>query len=317
MEGDKMAAEDLAARLDGLLSFPITPMTADGDIDGIRFRRHIDDQLDTEPAAIFPCCGTGEFFSLTLAEYEELIGAAVEEAAGRVPVIAGTGYGTRQAIEFAMVAERAGADGLLVLPPYLVQAPQAGLVAHYEQLARSTRLALILYQRANAVLSPATLSRLAETLNIIGLKDGCGDLEHLTRQRLATGDAMLFFNGMPTAEMSAPAFASVGACSYSSAALNFVPEIATSFYEAFRLNQRERVETLLDGFYRPLVDLRDTVPGYAVALVKAGLKVRGMAAGDTRPPLMAPSAQHEAQLRRIIEDGLSLVESGAGPTTAC
>jgi 5-dehydro-4-deoxyglucarate dehydratase len=121
----------------------------------------------------------------------------VEQARGRLPLIAGTGYGMPWAGEFARAAEEGGADGLLVMPPYLLTPEPAGLEAHDRALAGATRLGLILYQRDNAVFSPASLLRLAELPNTIGLKDGLGQMERLLRQRQALGNRLCFMNGMP------------------------------------------------------------------------------------------------------------------------
>src|SRR5690349_7604751 len=161
----------------GVLSFPLTSFHDDGTLDPDGFRAHLATQLEWGPGAVFPACGTGEFFSLDEDEYRQVVTVAVEEAAGRVPVVAGTGYGWAQAARFARIAQEAGADALLVLPHYLVAAPQAGLVAQLEQIAARTRLPLIAYQRGQVAYSPASLRRIADIPNVIGLKDGHSDLD--------------------------------------------------------------------------------------------------------------------------------------------
>lgn len=302
-----IAAQELAPRLQGLLSFPITPFTAANEIDLPRFREHIQYMAGQSPAGLFVCGGTGEFYSLNLAEYHTLVRAAVLEAGGRLPIVAGVGYGTRMAIDFAKAAEEAGADGLMVLPPYLLQAEQAGLYQHYRAIAEATRLGVILYQRDNAIFAPATVQRLAELPNVIGFKDGYGDMERLLRIRLAVGQELLMLNGMPTAELSAPAFLGLGVLSYSSAVFNFVPEISWAFYHAATTGDATARDRLLEGFYRPFAELRDRVKGYAVALVKAGVGITRQPAGPVRSPLLDPTAEHAAELRAIVERGLALV----------
>src|SRR5207248_6770540 len=113
--------------------------------------------------------------------YEAAVSAAVEVCAGRVPVVAGVGYGTSLAVRMTEMARQAGADGALVLPPYLARPGQAGLLRHYECISDSTDLPLILYQRDNAVFGPPTVARLAARPNILGLKDGHGDLDLMQR----------------------------------------------------------------------------------------------------------------------------------------
>ena len=120
---------------------------------------------------------------------------------GARPSSPAAGYGTRTAIEYAQEAERLGADGLLLMPPYLVEASQEGLRAHITAICQATRLGVIVYNRANCRLAAATTARLAaDCPNLIGFKDGVGDLELLAATRAAVGDRLLFINGMPTAE---------------------------------------------------------------------------------------------------------------------
>src|SRR3954471_23129219 len=123
----------LARRLDGLLFFPVTAFDADGRVDPDAYRQHLKSRIAAGPAAVFACCGTGEFFSLGVEEYEACVRVAVEESAGRLPVIAGVGYGAGVARPFSRAAEAAGADGLLAMPPYLVNGTVAGLNEHYRQ----------------------------------------------------------------------------------------------------------------------------------------------------------------------------------------
>lgn len=297
--------EELRARLNGMFAFPVTPFGEDGQINLLPYRELLQNMVNHQPAALFVCGGTGEFFSLDLSEYRALVKAAVEVARGQVPVVAGAGYGTRLATEFVTAATEAGADGVLVLPPYLLNAEQDGLFEHYRAIANSTPLGIIIYQRDNAIFTPATVSRLAGVPNIIGFKDGSGDMERLHRIRHAIGDRMAFMNGMPTAEMSAGAFLGNGISSYSSAVFNFVPEISHAFYNALIARDEPRSQKLVEAFYRPLVEIRDRKKGYAVSLIKAGVRIMGRAVGLARPPLVNPTPQDEADLKSVIDRGLA------------
>lgn len=291
----------------GVLSFPLTSFHDDGSLDPDGFRAHVADRLATAPGALFPACGTGEFFSLDEDEYRQVVTVAVEEAAGRVPVVAGTGYGWAQAARFARIAEEAGADALLVLPHYLVGAPQEGLVAQLEQIAARTRLPLIAYQRGQVAYTPASLRRIADIPNVIGLKDGHSDLDRLQRLTLAAPQGFLFFNGAATAEIQARAYATVGVPAYSSAVHAFAPEIANAFFTALRAHDDKAMDRLLRDFYVPFVELRDRVPGYAVSLVKAAARLRGGPVGPVRAPLTDPSPADLADLRALLATGLDLV----------
>ncbi|MCU1551916.1 MAG: 5-dehydro-4-deoxyglucarate dehydratase [Glaciihabitans sp.] len=289
------------------MSFPLTPFSADGTaIEPEIFRVHVRRQIDAGAAAIFPCCGTGEFFSLTEDEYATLVGIAVEEAAGTVPVISGAGYGWPTAARYAERATEAGADGLLVLPHYLVTAPQSGLVAHIRELAERTQLPMVLYQRDQVKYSTAALVELGSVPNVIGLKDGHSDLDQLQRLRLAMPESFLMFNGAQTAEMQARQYGSIGIVAYSSAVHSFAPEIASSFFVALRDGDSERVDLLLRSFYLPFVELRDRQLGYSVALVKAGARMRGENLGPVRAPLVDPAAEDLEDLETLLRLGLTL-----------
>ncbi|MCX4860340.1 5-dehydro-4-deoxyglucarate dehydratase [Streptomyces canus] len=291
----------------GVLSFPLTSFHDDGTLDPDGFRAHVAAQIATGPGALFPACGTGEFFSLDEDEYRQVVTIAVEEAGGRLPVVAGIGYGWAQAVRFARIAEEAGADALLVLPHYLVAAPQDGLVAQLEQIAARTRLPLIAYQRGQVAFGVGAFRRVAEIPGVIGLKDGHSDLDRLQRLTLAAPEGFLFFNGASTAEIQARAYATVGVPAYSSAVHAFAPEIANAFFTALRDGDDGMVGKLLRDFYVPLVELRDRVPGYAVSLVKAAARLRGRPVGPVRAPLTDPSALDLADLERLLASGLDLV----------
>jgi 5-dehydro-4-deoxyglucarate dehydratase len=290
-----------------VLSFPLTNFDKAGGLDLPGYRDYVAGQLDAGPGAVFPCCGTGEFFSLAEDEYAELIRATVEAAAGRVPVVAGVGYGWAQAARFARIAEDAGADALLLLPHYLTEAPQDGLLEQVRQVAARTALPLIVYQRSQVRFTAATLERLLEIPNVIGLKDGHGDLDRLQRLTLCAPPDFLFFNGFATAEIVARPYAAVGVPAYSSAGHAFAPEIADGFFAALRAGDHTRVQELLRGFYRPLAELRDRVPEYAVSLIKAAARLRGRPVGPVRAPLTDPGPDDLAALDELLTAGRDLV----------
>lgn len=313
--GRAVTSAPLAARLQvpsGPLFFPVTAYGPDGSLDLDTYRAHVRRGVEAGAAAVFACCGTGEFHALTPEEFEACVRAAVAETAGRVPVVAGAGYGTALAVRYARLAEAAGADGLLAMPPYLVLAAQEGLLRHYRELAAATSLPMIVYQRDNAVFTPETVVGLARTEGIVGLKDGLGDLDLMQRivsaVRTEVPGDFLYFNGLPTAEQTQLAYRALGVTLYSSAVFCFAPEIALAFHRALAAGDDTTVHRLLDGFYRPFVELRAQGRGYAVALVKAGVRLRGLDVGEVRPPLSEPSEDHVKQLAQVIERGHALLE---------
>ncbi|MEV5687119.1 5-dehydro-4-deoxyglucarate dehydratase [Streptomyces sp. NPDC052164] len=314
-----MTSAPLAARLTrvaGPLFFPVTAYGPDGTVDLDTFRAHVRRGIDAGAAAVFACCGTGEFHALTQEEFRLVVAAAVEETAGRVPVVAGAGYGTALAIQYAKLAEEAGADGLLAMPPYLVVADQEGLLSHYAALAAATSLETIVYQRDNAVFTPQTVVALVQTPGVIGLKDGYGDLDLMQRIVSAVrtqlpGEDFLYFNGLPTAELTGLAYRGIGVTLYSSAVFAFAPDIALAFYRALDSGDDGLVNSLLDRFYRPLVELRGKGRGYAVSLVKAAVRLQGLDVGEVRTPLTEPPAAHIKDLVEIIASGRAVLEEHA------
>jgi 5-dehydro-4-deoxyglucarate dehydratase len=300
--------------LDGVLFFPVTPFTESGDVDTERLAAHVAKGVDAGPGGVFIACGTGEFHALDTDELRTIVRTAVEVVDGRVPVYAGAGGAIAQAKTFARAAEEAGADGLLLLPPYLVEMPQAGLIDYTRAVAGATRLPVIVYNRNNARYTEASAVEVARIDNVVGFKDGAGDLDQVARivravtdDLAATGKPFQFFNGLPTAEVSQQAYRAIGVTLYSSATFAFAPDIAMAFYRALETDNEAMVAALLREFFHPLVRLRDTVPGYAVSLIKAGVALEGIDAGPVRPPLIVPSAEDIAELRDIIASGRAVL----------
>ncbi|WP_018637635.1 5-dehydro-4-deoxyglucarate dehydratase [Parafrankia elaeagni] len=295
---------------DGILFFPVTPFDAAGAVALDVFESHLAARLPFGPGAVFPACGTGELHALSAAEAGAVVRRAVDVVAGSIPVVAGTGGPLGLAIELAGTAERAGADALLVLPPYLVQGPQAGLVAYVEAVLAASSLPVILYHRGTAQYSPETVRRLAANPRVIGFKDGVGDLARAQETVLAVAeeraDGFAFFNGLLTAELSQAAYRGIGMPLYSSAAFAMAPEVALAHYAAYRAGDEGARQRILTVFYRPLVALRDEVPGFAVSLIKAGLRLRGLDVGSVRPPFVDPTPEQLDRLARILDAGLTV-----------
>ncbi|MEE2057107.1 5-dehydro-4-deoxyglucarate dehydratase [Rhodococcus artemisiae] len=309
--------------LDGVLFFPVTPFGPDGEVDYDRLAQHLERGVAAGPGGVFIACGTGEFHALGLAEYGRIVKRAVEIVAGRVPVFAGAGGSLIQAKEFAVSAEQHGADGILLLPPYLVTMPPAGLTEYTRAVAASTDLPLIVYNRGNAVFDETSAVEVAQLPTVIGLKDGTGDLDNVSRIVIAVKDALagtgkdfLFFNGLPTAEITQQAYRAIGVTLYSSATFAFAPELALAFYNSLENGDNDLTEALLRSFFHPLVRLRNCVPGYAVALVKHGVTMEGVDAGSVRAPLVNMSAEHQEELARITAAGRAVVAGALAASAA-
>ena len=297
-----MSPEEFAKKIGaGLLSFPVTHFSAASTFDEDAYRAHLDWLLEHKPAGLFAAGGTGEFFSLTLDEFSAVVSAAVEQTNHRVPVVAGCGYGTAMAKQFAKAGEAAGADGILLLPPYLLKADPAGLVAHVEAVCAATKLGVIFYNRDNAILNDVWLEKLCERCpNLVGFKDGYGDIELMTRIYARMGDRLTYVGGLPTAETFALPYLEMGVTTYSSAIFNFLPQFAQDFYAAVRRRDHAVVYRELRDFVLPYIDIRNRRKGYAVSIVKAGMRAVGRPAGPVRTPLTDLDANEMDALTKLI-----------------
>lgn len=293
---------DLAAQLkSGLLSFPVTHFTDDLAFDEGAYRKHLSWLAEYPVAGLFAAGGTGEAFSLTFEETDRVVRAAVDEVAGAVPVLAPATGSTANAIAQAEAAAAAGADGLLLMPPYLTEASQAGLVEHVTAVCQATGLGVVVYSRANAVLNDVSVAALADrNPTMIGFKDGVGSIEQMTRTYARVGDRLTYIGGLPTAETFALPLLQLGVSTYSSALFNFLPGWAIEFYDAVRAQDRDEVYRRLNEFVLPYLDIRDRTAGYAVSIVKAGLSAVGRPAGPVRPPLTNLQEAEVAELADLI-----------------
>ena len=219
-----------------------------------------------------------------------------------MPIIAGAGGPTRFAIQCAQEAERAGAHGILLLPHYLTEAGQEGLIAHVEAVCKSVKFGVIVYNRNVCKLTPDSLAILAERCpNLIGFKDGIGDIELMSSIYLKMGERFAYLGGLPTAEVYAAAYKALGTPVYSSAVFNFIPKTAMDFYEAVRTDDMATQHRLLKDFFMPYLTIRNRGQGYAVSIVKAGAALVGHSAGPVRVPLTELKPDEMAQLDALIK----------------
>ncbi|UBU17130.1 5-dehydro-4-deoxyglucarate dehydratase [Nonomuraea gerenzanensis] len=294
--------QELATQLkSGLLSFPVTHFTQDLEFDEPAYREHLSWLSSYPVAGLFAAGGTGEGFSLTAEEIDRVVRAAVSEVNGKVPVVAPATGGTANAVAQAKAAEAAGADGILLMPPYLTEAGQEGLVEHVSAVCRASGLGVIVYSRANAVLTDRSVAALVErNETLVGFKDGVGNIENLTRIYASVGDRLAYIGGLPTAETFALPLLQLGMSTYSSAIFNFVPQYALDFYADVRAQDREAVYRRIREFVLPYLDIRDRTKGYAVSIIKAGLAAVGRPAGPVRPPLSNLKDGELAELTALI-----------------
>lgn len=306
--------------LDRILFFPVTPFDKEDAVDRDALTEHIAQGLDHRPGGVFAACGTGEFHALGPDDYATVVRTAASVTSGRAPLFVGAGGPLPIAIAQVTEAERAGADGILLLPPYLTAGPDAGLIAYVRRVAAATSLPIIAYHRGTARFTEHSALEIAKIPNVIGLKDGVGEIDVITRIVRAVRDSDIagaadfqFFNGLPTAEIAQTAYRAIGVPLYSSASFAFAPDIALAYFAALEAQDQATVARLDGAFFHPLVRLRNEVPGYAVSLIKTGVaRFTGVASGHVRPPLVDTSPEHAERLvdivgaaRRVLSDSLA------------
>jgi 5-dehydro-4-deoxyglucarate dehydratase len=297
-----MSPQELKAVLQaGLLSFPLTDFDAELNFAPKAYAERLEWLQPYGASALFAAGGTGEFFSLEPGEYTDIIQVALDTCRGRTPILAGAGGGTRVAIQYAQEAERLGAQGVLLLPHYLTEASQEGLIAHVEAVCKSVTFGVVVYNRGACKLTPQSLLVLADRCpNLIGFKDGLGDIEKFVAIRQTLGERFAYLGGLPTAELFAGAYKAMGCPVYSSAVFNFIPKTAMEFYNAHAANDTAICDRLIRDFFLPYVAIRNKGEGYAVSIVKAGATLIGHGAGPVRPPLSDMLPAEVDQLGALI-----------------
>ena len=285
----------------GLLSFPVTAFDANRKFNPDAYGKHVNWLSGYEAAALFAAGGTGEFFSVLPDEVPEIVRTA-KQAAGKMPIISGCGYGTEMAVSIAKAAENAGADGILLLPHYLIEAPQAGLFHHVKAVCDAIGIGVMVYNRDNSIIQPDTLKRLCDVCpNLIGFKDGSGEIGLVRQITVTMGDRLTYLGGMPTAELFAESYLAAGFTTYSSAVFNFVPELSVRFYKALRAGRRAECEEILAKFFYPFMAIRNRQKGYAVSAIKAGVRLKGFDAGPVRPPLVDLTDEETVMMAKLID----------------
>jgi 5-dehydro-4-deoxyglucarate dehydratase len=187
------------------------------------------------------------------------------------------------------------------MPHYLTEASQDGLVEHVAAVCNSVKFGVVVYNRDRCKLNAESLLKLADRCpNLIGFKDGIGEIESMVTIRRKLGDRFTYLGGLPTAEVYAAAYKALGVPVYSSAVFNFIPKTAIEFYEAVRTDDFATQGRLIDDFFLPYLDIRSKKAGYAVSIVKAGAAIVGHPAGPVRAPLTDLTPQENEQLAALI-----------------
>jgi 5-dehydro-4-deoxyglucarate dehydratase len=293
-----MHPNSLRNKLSGVIAFPVTPFKEDLSLDLPGLHQNLNKLLEYPVSAVVPAGGTGELYSLTPAEYLRVIELTALAVEDRVPVIAGVGFGQRLGIEMAQAAEKAGADGLLVFPPYYPQAEDEGLFEYYGSIARATQLGVIIYSRDWARFTPAMVERLTAIPNLVAWKDGQGDIRQLQAIMYRVGERLQWIGG--AGDDMIGAYYSTGIRTLSSSIATVAPALSLKLHELAAAEDNEALAELLQTCVIPLYALRARRRGYEVSAMKAMMDMVGLNGGPVRPPLVNLTPQDLDELRTML-----------------
>jgi 5-dehydro-4-deoxyglucarate dehydratase len=295
-----MTSKELRHQFRGVFGFPITPFRKDLSLDLDGLARNVDEMARHPFCALVAAGGTGELYSLTVAEIVDVVRVTVDAAAGRMPVVAGAGFNAALGTETAQGVEKAGADCLLILPPYYANAPEQGLFDYYEAVARACALPVMIYSREWAVFSPDMVARLADRLpSLLAWKDGQGDARKYQRIMSFVGDRLAWLGGI--GDDCVPAYFAIGVQAYTSSISNIAPKVSLELADAGLARDFARLDQLMRRYVHPLYAIRDRVRGYEVAVMKTAMELLGMPAGPVRPPLTNCRPQDVEDIRKLLE----------------
>jgi len=283
-----------------VFGFPVTPFKPDLSLDLEALERNVAAMVCHPFCALVAAGGTGELYSLTPQEVEAVVASSVKAAAGKMPVVAGTGFNAVTGAEIAKRAAGAGAEMILALPPYYINAPEGGLFAYYEAIGKATDLPLMVYSRDWAVFSPDMVARLADRVpTLVAWKDGQGNIRNYQRIMEAVGDRLAWFGGL--GDDCVPGYFAIGVQAYTSSISNVAPKLSLALAEAGMAQNFGRLAELMRRYVNPFYSLRERMKGYEVATVKEGMEMLGMTAGPVRPPLSACRPNDREDLRAIMK----------------
>jgi 4-hydroxy-tetrahydrodipicolinate synthase len=283
----------------------VTPFRKDLSFDEDTMRRLVRRQIDGGINFVVPCGTTGESPTLTHEEYLRVVAVTIEEAKGKVPVLAGAGgYDTHKVIEVAREVERMGAQGILSVTPYYNKPTQDGLYHHYKAIASATSLPIVLYNvppRTNVNIDPPTMRRLAEIENIIGVKEASGNISQITQVFQQAPEDFIVLSGDDALTLPIIAMGGRGVISVAS---NEIPAEMTSFAQLCLAGDLAGARAF-QRKWTPLLDVNfvETNP----TPVKAAMAEMGLLEPAFRLPLVPPRVENLAKIRAVLES-LALIE---------
>jgi len=293
-----MKPQELRAKLPGVIGFPVTPFKPDLSLDLDGLRKNVRFMAKHPFAAIVAAGGTGELYSLSPEEQAQVVKACVEESNG-VPVIAGTGFGRELGVRLARQAEKAGAAGILVFPPYYPNADEEGLLEYCRAIGEATPLGLFVYSRDSVNPSPAAVERMASRIpTLIAWKEGQGDLRRLEQIMARVGDRLYWIGGV--GEDLLPGYYALGIRTYTSSVSNVCPKLALRLHELAAAGDGASLGPLMKDYVLPLYELRGRRRGYEVTVMKDFMTLIGLSGGSVRPPLPPLRPEDRKDLETLV-----------------
>jgi len=294
-----MNPNELCAKLEGVIGFPVTPFHDDHSLDLDGHRKNVRYMLEQPMCALVAAGGTGELYSLTPEEVREVVEATLEEAAGRLPVIAGVGFAGGLAKRLASQAADCGVAGVLAFPPYYPNAEMDGLVDYYSSIAESSGLGVLIYSRDWANFTPAQAGRLAEIPGVVAWKDGTADIRRYQMIRERLGAKLHWIGG--AGDDMVPGYYGIGIRAYTSSISAVAPKLSIRLHELGAAGDAAALNQLVNDHVVPLYALRTKRKGYEVSAMKAILDMLGLKGGPVRPPLVEVTGAERDELKTILE----------------
>ena len=286
--------------LKGVFGFPVTPFRRDLSLDLDALARNVDEMTQHPFCAIVAAGGTGELYSMTPQEVEDVVRVTVDATKGRMPVVAGTGFSVPIGSDIARRVQNAGADLLLVLPPYYNNAPEAGLFEYYASIGRATDLPMMVYSRDWCVFSPEQVARLCDRVPTLkAWKDGQGNGRVYQRIMQYNGDRLAWYGGL--GDDCVPTYFAAGVQAYTSSISNISPKVSLSLAEAGMARDFGTLDALMQKYVHPLYAFRERLKGYEVAAMKTAMELIGKPAGPVRPPLTNTRPQDVEDLQKVMD----------------
>ena len=292
--------EQLNEQLKGVMPFAPTPFSmTDQEVDLAGFKKNLTLLVDHKVDSIGVCGFAGEFAAISLEEYGQLMKAAVEVAGGKALIMAGVGHGTKTAIAYARVAQEQGADCIMILPPYVSDAPADGLYNHNKAIAKSVEIGVMLHSMpGGANLTPEVIARLSELDNVVAYKDELRDINRFHEIRWQTGEDIAYVSA--NGEKLIEYYFLYGNVGLATAMGNFDPGVIMTLYRCLEDRDHSSVKKILQEKIIPWYTLRERDRGMLISVTKESMNMLGLCGGVPRLPLMPVGEKERKELAELM-----------------